>query len=61
MVVQKNFSGNVDESVLLLKSKVEYFLFHMYTKREQVKHFEKLKTEVSDEKIVLQSRFCREF
>jgi len=58
---KKEFSGNVDEAVLLLKSKVEYFLFHVYIKREQAKYFEKLKTEVSDEKIVLQVDFAENF
>ncbi|CAF4073123.1 unnamed protein product, partial [Rotaria sp. Silwood2] len=42
---KKEFSGNVDEAFFLLKSKVEYFLFHVYIKREQSKYFEKLKTE----------------
>ena len=51
---KKEFLGNVDEAVLLLTSKVEYFLFHAYIKREQTKYFEKLKTEVSDEETVLQ-------
>ncbi|CAF0957579.1 unnamed protein product [Didymodactylos carnosus] len=58
---RKVFSGNVDEAVLLLKSKVEDFLYHMYIKREQAKYFEKLKTEVSDEKIVLQVDFAENF
>jgi hypothetical protein len=58
---KKEFSGNVDEAVSLLKSKVEYFLFHVYIKREQSKYFEKLKTEVSDEKIVLQVDFAENF
>ena len=38
---------------MLLKSKVQYFLFHACIKREQAKYFEKLKTEVTDKKIVL--------
>ncbi|CAF0859590.1 unnamed protein product [Adineta ricciae] len=58
---KKEFSGNVDEAVLLLKSKVEYFLFHVYVKREQSKYFEKLKSEVSDEKIVMQVDFAENF
>ncbi|CAF3259812.1 unnamed protein product [Rotaria sp. Silwood2] len=58
---KKDFSGSVDEAVLLLKSKVEYFLFHVYIKREQSKCFEKLKEEASDEKIVLQVDFAENF
>ncbi|CAF4522087.1 unnamed protein product, partial [Didymodactylos carnosus] len=58
---KKEFLGSVDEAVLLLKSKVEYFLFHVYIKREQSKFFEKLKAEVSDEKIVLQVDFAENF
>ena len=59
--VKKEFSGSVDELVSLLKTKVEYFLFHVYIKREQSKYFEKLKEEVSDEKIVLQVDFAENF
>ncbi|CAF3615613.1 unnamed protein product [Rotaria sp. Silwood1] len=55
---KKKFTRSVDEAVLLLKSKVEYFLFHVYVKREQSKYFEKLKMEVTDEKIVLQVDFA---
>ncbi|CAF1049158.1 unnamed protein product [Didymodactylos carnosus] len=58
---KKVFSGNVDEAVLSLKSKVEHFLFHVYVKREQSKYFEKLTTEVSDEKIILQVDFAENF
>lgn len=58
---KKEFSGTVDEAVLLLKSKVEHFLFHVYIKREQSKYFEKLKTETTDEKIVLQVDFAENF
>ena len=42
-------NGRVDEAILLLKSKIEYFLLHVYIKREQLKYFGKLKTEVTDE------------
>ena len=59
--VKKEFSGSVGEAISLLKSKVEYFLFHVYIKREQSKYFEKLKSEVSDEKIVLQVDFAENF
>ena len=59
--VKKEFSGSVDEALFLLKSKVEHFLFHVYIKREQSKYFEKLKGEVSDEKIVLQVDFAENF
>ena len=58
---EKEFSGSVDEAVLLLKPKVEYFLFHVNIKREQSKYFEKLKTEVTDEKLVLQVGFAESF
>jgi hypothetical protein len=58
---KKEFSGSVDEAILLLKSKVEYFLFHVYIKRKQSNYFEKLKEEVSDEKIVLQVDFAENF
>ena len=58
MAVQKTKIGLqemlVDEAVLLLlKSKVDYVLFYVYIKREQAKYFEKLKTEITDVKIVL--------
>ena len=46
---------------MLLKSKIQYFLFHVYIKREQAKYFEKLKTEVTDEKIVLKVDFAENF
>ena len=36
-------------------------MFHVYIKREQAKYFEKLKTEVTDEKIVLQVDFAENF
>lgn len=36
---KKEFSGTVDEAIVLLKSKVEYFLFHVYITREQSKFF----------------------
>ena len=59
---QKNeFSGSVNETVSLLKSKVELFLFHVYIKREQSKFFEQLKEEVSDKEIVLQVDFAENF
>ena len=58
---KKDCSGSVYEAVMLLKSKVQYFLFHVYIKREQAKYFEKLKTEVTDEKIVLQVDFAENF
>ena len=58
---EKDFSGSVDEAMLLLQSKVEYFLFHVYIKREQSKYFEKLKTEVTDEQVVLQVDFAENF
>jgi len=59
--VKKELLGNVAEGVLLLKSKVEYFLFHVYIKREQSKYFEKLKEQVTDEKILLQVDFAENF
>ena len=34
---KEEFSENVDEAVLLLKSKAEYFLCHMYIKEEETK------------------------
>lgn len=58
---KKEFLGTVDEAVLLLKSKVEHFLFHVFIKREQSRYFEKLKTETTDEKIVLQVDFAENF
>jgi hypothetical protein len=50
--VKKEFSGSVDEAALL---------FHVYIKREQSKYFEKLNSEVSDEKILLQVDFAENF
>ncbi|CAF2965366.1 unnamed protein product [Rotaria sp. Silwood2] len=58
---KKEFSGSVDEAVVLLKSKVDGFLFHVFIKRRQSKYFEKLKTEVTDEKIVMQVDFAENF
>ena len=55
------FSGSVDEAIVLLKSKVEFFLFHVFIKREQSNFFEQLKTDVTDEKIVLQVDFAENF
>ena len=46
---------------MLLESKVEFFLFHVYTKREQSKFFEHLKTNVTDETIVWQVDFAENF
>ncbi|CAF3410399.1 unnamed protein product [Rotaria socialis] len=60
-VEKKEFSGSVDEAILMFKSKIEFFLFHVYIKREQSKYFEKLKTEVIDEKILLQVDFAENF
>ncbi len=50
--MKKEFSGSVDEAALL---------FHVYIKREQSKYFEKLNSEVSDEKILLQVDFAENF
>ena len=58
---KKEFSGSVDEAIMLLKSKVEFFLFHVYVKREQSKFFEQLKMNVTDEEIVLQVDFAENF
>ncbi|CAF4506552.1 unnamed protein product, partial [Didymodactylos carnosus] len=58
---KKAFSGSVDEAMKLLKSKTEQFLFHVYIKREQSKYFEKLKLEVTDEKVVCQADFAENF
>ncbi|CAF1142422.1 unnamed protein product [Didymodactylos carnosus] len=58
---KKAFSGSVDEAIKLLKSKTEQFLFHVYIKREQSKYFEKLKLEVTDEKVVCQVDFAEYF
>lgn len=59
--IKKEFSGSVTEAVLSLKTKVEHFLFHVYIKREQSKYFEKLKEQVTDEKILLQVDFAENF
>ncbi|CAF0821932.1 unnamed protein product [Didymodactylos carnosus] len=58
---KKEFEGSVDKGVELLKSKVKYFLFHVYIKREQSKYFEQLKSEVTDEKVVIQVDFAENF
>ncbi|CAF1101340.1 unnamed protein product [Adineta ricciae] len=58
---KREFSGSVGEAALLLKSKVEQFLYHVYIKREQSNYFEKLKADVTDEKIVLQVDFSENF
>ncbi|CAF1181277.1 unnamed protein product [Didymodactylos carnosus] len=58
---KKEFEGSVDEAVELLKSKVKYFLFQVYIKREQSKYFEQLKSEVTDEKVVIQVDFAENF
>ncbi len=44
-----------------MKSKVEYFLFYVYIKREQSKYFENLKVEANDEKVVFQVDFSENF
>ena len=59
--VKNLFSGNVAEAVLLLKSKVEHFLIHVFIKRQQSKYFEQLKENVTDEKILLQVDFAENF
>ncbi|CAF0865081.1 unnamed protein product [Didymodactylos carnosus] len=51
----------IDEAVELLKSKVKYFLFHGYVKREQSKYSEQLKSEVTDEKVVIQVDLAENF
>ncbi|CAF4436359.1 unnamed protein product, partial [Didymodactylos carnosus] len=58
---KKEFEGSVDEAVELLKSKVKYFLFHVYIKRERSNYFEQLKSEVTDEKVVIQVDFAENF
>ena len=58
---KKEFSESVDEAVVLLKSKVAGFLFHVFIKRQQPNYFEKLKTEVTDTKIVMQVDFAENF
>ena len=60
-IEKKDFSGSVDEAVMLLKSKVQYFLFHVYIKREEAKYFENLKREATDEEIALQVDFAENF
>ena len=55
---KKEFSGSVDKVVVLLKSKVAGFLFHVFMKRQQSNYFEKLKAEVTDTKIVMQIDFA---
>ena len=46
---------------MLLKSKVQFFLFHIYIKWAQSKFFEQLKTDVTNEKIVVQVDFAENF
>ena len=58
---KKEFPGTVEEAIVLLKSKFEYFLFHVYIKRGQSTYFEELRTEVSDERILLQMDFAENF
>ncbi|CAF1047601.1 unnamed protein product [Didymodactylos carnosus] len=58
---KKEYSGSVDEAVLLLGSKIEHFKFHVFVKREQSKYFEKLKAEVTDEKVVCQVDFAENY
>ncbi|CAF1371571.1 unnamed protein product, partial [Didymodactylos carnosus] len=58
---KKEFSGTVKEIVSLLNSKVAHFLFHVYVKRQQSKYFEKLKLEVSDEKVCIQVDFAENY
>ncbi|CAF1021678.1 unnamed protein product [Adineta ricciae] len=58
---KREFAGSVGEAALLLKSKLEQFLYHAYIKREQSNYFEKLKADVTDEKIVLQVDFSENF
>ncbi|CAF1590036.1 unnamed protein product, partial [Didymodactylos carnosus] len=58
---KKEYSGSVDEAVQLLGSKIEHFKFHVFVKREQSKYFEKLKAEVTDEKVVCQVDFAENY
>ncbi|CAF1301997.1 unnamed protein product [Didymodactylos carnosus] len=58
---KKEFEESVDEGIELLKSKVKYFLFHVYIKREQSKYFEQLKSEVTAEKVVIQVDLAETF
>ncbi|CAF0901140.1 unnamed protein product [Didymodactylos carnosus] len=58
---KKEYSGSVDEAVQLLGSKIEHFKFHVFVKREQSKYFEKLKTDVTDEKVVCQVDFAENY
>ncbi|CAF1442911.1 unnamed protein product [Didymodactylos carnosus] len=46
---KKEFEGSVDEAVELLKSKVKYFLFHVYIKREQIDFAENFGLKEQDE------------
>ncbi|CAM4915698.1 unnamed protein product [Rotaria socialis] len=41
-VEKKEFSGSVDKAILMLKSKIEYFLFHVYVAGE-IKNFPEYK------------------
>ncbi|CAF0765893.1 unnamed protein product [Didymodactylos carnosus] len=58
---KKEYSGSVDEAVQPLGSKIEHFKFHMFVKRELSKYFEKLKAEVTDEKLVCQVDFAKNY
>ncbi|CAF1552840.1 unnamed protein product, partial [Didymodactylos carnosus] len=58
---KKEYSGSVDEAVQLLGSKIEHFKFHVFVKREQSKYFEKLKAEVTDEKVMCQVDFAENY
>lgn len=59
--VKKEFSGKITEAVLLLESKVEHFLIHVYIKRQQSNYFEHLKENVTEEKVLLQVDFAENF
>ncbi|CAF0930989.1 unnamed protein product [Didymodactylos carnosus] len=51
---KKEFGGQALGTVQLLKLKLDRFLFHVYVKREQSSYFEKMKSELTDEKILTQ-------
>ncbi|CAF1045191.1 unnamed protein product [Didymodactylos carnosus] len=59
--VKMDFRGTVRECVLVLKNKVQHFLFHVFVKRQQATYFESIKRNVSDSYCLLQVDYAENF
>ena len=59
--VKVDYDGSVKECVKVLSTKVHYFLFHTFVKRQQSNYFKIIKTNISDKRCLLQVDYAQNF